>query len=281
MRAAATIDDFAAAMRARGPRLSQEFQVAFAAMPDGELRDWARTIPAVALEGVVRRGRGLKNAATKAIEVSQREWQSGQSAWRQSRLLPHLKDRAAATTKAASDLAAAGRAIATAYTKTLAKNPRTEAPILAARVFGFMAGSGGLDGDGGIPDLDLLGGIGDHRSLLTHTVVAGIVTETVVLAFVDLAGRLYDYLPLEHDPLWEYLDQRDSRIIAALLGGVSAGLAYHFAVDATADSGGAYAATKGIIPPAGDDLLQAANALAEILAGLPGRLRTRPRPQNS
>lgn len=161
------------------------------------------------------------------------------------------------------------------YADRVMRDPRREAPVLAAGLLGFMVGSGGLDGDGGIPDLDLLGGIGAHRSLFTHTLVAGIVTETLIHSLVDLAARVHAYLPADHDPLWAHLDQRDSPVVETLLRGVSLGLAYHFSVDATADAGGAYSVGKGIVPAMADDAIQAANALAEGLHAIGRRMTAR------
>lgn len=251
----------------RLPRLRAELSMALASLPDGELREWALSLPQLAAGGIVRRGLGLKHLGEALARFTSREWHLGRKAWRQHRLWRHLEHRARETGQSSAQMAKMARDIAKGYALQVAANPREEAPVILAGVLGFAAGSGGLDGDGGLPDMDLIAGIGAHRSLLTHTIVIGVLSETLVLGMVDLAGRVYDHLPRDHDELWDLLDQRDSRVISALLGGVSLGLGYHFAVDATVDSAGSFALGKGIVPPAADDVFQAANALAEGLHG--------------
>lgn len=58
---------------------------------------------------------------------------------------------------------------------------------MLAAFLGFYAGSGGVDGDGGIPDLDLLAGIDAHRSILTHSILAGVVAEGLLRLHTELA----------------------------------------------------------------------------------------------
>ena len=97
---------------------------------------------------------------------------------------------------------------------------------------GFYAGSGGIDGNGGIPDLDLLAGIGAHRSILTHSILAGIVAEGALLSIADLATQVHERLPFDHDPLWDTLAEGASPLVESLAAGTSAGIAYHLLVDA-------------------------------------------------
>lgn len=89
-----------------------------------------------------------------------------------------------------------------------------------------------MDDNGGIPDLDLLAGIGAHRSPLTHSIVAGIVAEGLFLALADLSAEVDGRLPIEHDPLWDELARIGRPLTRSLAIGTSAGLAYHLLVDA-------------------------------------------------
>jgi len=267
--------EFHRELRARAPRLIAEFNAAIAAMPEADLKAWARSIPGHAVVGAGRRVDGLASVAKSVGSFFAREAIAGREAYREKRLGAHLQTRAGEISHATVDTLSAGRAVLELYAQRVVREPRREAPVLVAGLLGFLVGSGGLDGDGGIPDLDLLGGIGAHRSLLTHTFIAGVVTETLILSLVDLAGRVHDYLPPDRDPLWAHLDQRDSAVVEALLRGVSLGLAYHFAVDATADAGGAFALGKGIVPAGADEAFQAANALVEGLHGVSRRMAAR------
>jgi hypothetical protein len=271
----ADANEFHRDLRARAPRLIAEFNAAIVAMPETELKAWARSIPGYAATGARRRIGGLASLAKAVGSFSVREWNAGRQALAEERLGKHLHSRADEIAHSTVETLSTGRAVVEIYAERVVREPRREAPVLVAGLLGFMVGSGGLDGDGGIPDLDLLGGIGAHRSLLTHTFIAGVITETLILSLVDLVGRVHDYLPADRDSLWVHLDQRDSRVVEALVRGVSTGLAYHFAVDATVDSGGAYAAGKGILSPGADDALQAAMALAEGLHASSRRMTAR------
>src|SRR5690606_6428095 len=77
----------------------------------------------------------------------------------------------------------------------LFEDPKKNAPSVLALALGFVAGSGGTDGNGGVPDSDLLMGIGAHRSILTHSIVAGIAVEGAILAVADLAGIVCEKIP--------------------------------------------------------------------------------------
>ena len=70
---------------------------------------------------------------------------------------------------------------------------------------GIGHGEGGF-GDGGIPDLDLtFGGIGWHRSILTHSIVADAFVETAVLSLIDLNNTVHRNLPTGHSEFWNEL----------------------------------------------------------------------------
>lgn len=116
-------------------------------------------------------------------------------------------------------------------------DPKRTAPAVIGAVLGFSAGSGGLDGNGGIPDLDLLAGIGSNRSPLTHTLIAGILAEGLLLALADLAAEVHGRLPHDHDPLWDGLARIGRPLTHNLAIGTGAGLAYHLLVDAFVQPG--------------------------------------------
>lgn len=117
------------------------------------------------------------------------------------------------------------------------RNPAEAATRIALFCFGFRVGSGGLDGNGGIPDLDWL--MGDHRSLLTHSVLPGVAVEIAAVALADLVSTIHANLPELHDTLWDVIRDRADSVNTLALG-VSSGLAYHLLVDATLDGGGVY-----------------------------------------
>jgi hypothetical protein len=121
------------------------------------------------------------------------------------------------------------------------KNPKTNITNILMFILGAYLGSGGIDGDGGIPDLDLkIFGMGDHRSIFTHSIIAGVSIEVLILFFILAIDMIYDNLPKEHLEIWDLIHEKKDDFLFNFTTGVSAGLAYHFAIDATIDGSGIY-----------------------------------------
>jgi len=159
------------------------------------------------------------------------------TAGRRQRFIAHLGDRTAAAIDGTLAVGREGGRLLAAVVKGLATDPKRTAPAVIGAVLGFSAGSGGLDGNGGIPDLDLLAGIGAHRSPITHTLIAGILVEGLLLALADLAAEVHGRLPHDHDPLWDGLARIGRPLTQNLAIGTGAGLAYHLLVDAFVQPG--------------------------------------------
>lgn len=122
-----------------------------------------------------------------------------------------------------------------AVVERLAGRPGDVAPEILGLTAGFFLGSGGFDADGGIPDMDLALGIGNHRSVLTHSIIAGSAAEAAILSTFVLSRILHSHLPADRDPLWDRLMRVSERFSVSLLSGTSLGLAYHLGLDATLD----------------------------------------------
>jgi len=121
------------------------------------------------------------------------------------------------------------------------KNPKTNITNVLIFILGAYLGSGGIEGDGGIPDLDLeMFGIGDHRSIFTHSIIAGVSIEVLILFFILAIDMIYDNLPKEHLEIWDLIHEKKDDFLLNFTTGVSTGLAYHFAIDATIDGNGIY-----------------------------------------
>lgn len=146
------------------------------------------------------------------------------------------------------------------------ENPKEAACRFALFCIGFQAGSGGPDGDGGIPDLDWTL-FEEHRSILTHSIVPGIVIEVIVGSFVDLVGTIHSNLPVDHDPLWDSI-RVGARELALIAHGASVGIGAHLGVDATLDGGGSYADLPFSLPQEGHQAISMGNALIEGLDGV-------------
>ena len=158
--------------------------------------------------------------------------------------------------------------------KAVLDDPKKNAPGVLALALGYVAGSGGVDGNGGIPDTDIaIFGIGDHRSLFTHSIIAGIVVEASILALADLPGIVCDKLPTgQRSEFWEQISTTKDQIATQLSAGASAGIAYHLAVDATLQPA-AYKDLPFSMPMEAHQMLFVLNATVEG-NDITGRVRT-------
>lgn len=93
----------------------------------------------------------------------------------------------------------------------------------------FFAAGGGFDFEGGIPDLDIVvGGIGAHRSIFTHTIIIGFGFEFAARFGIQVLGKIRDRLPRVHHQAWdrvyEFIDSHQNLFIGALWAGIGAHL---------------------------------------------------------
>lgn len=247
----------------REARLLREFQAAIGATSAEELKSWGGRTASVLGEVTIRRGKNFGSLVGRVWDFLTNETEGLLGAIRRGNTLPHLGTRATAAHDQALLLSRQFAALYDVLSSNLQNRPKETAPKLAAGVLGFLVGSGGVQGDGGIPDLDFLGCIGAHRSILTHSVIAGVIVETLVLGVLDLSRTVYKNLPEDHDPLWEDLNNVSGDVFAALSTGVSAGIAYHLGVDATIDGDGTYKDLPVSLPQAGHQAILGANATVE------------------
>lgn len=216
----------------RAHRLYEELVFALGQADRILLKAWGYRAALRMIVLAARRVRGLANLVKIVGRFGGRELAGVLSAVQRGELGLHFGNRALAAIDNTVDIGREGKRLLLALARSLIKNPKGTAPRLLAFVFGIDIGSGGLAGNGGIPDLDLLAGIGRHRSPVTHTVIAAILIEGFILAMLDLAGKLQDRLPPDHDPLWDRLAEIGRPVAESLSMGLCAGLAYHLFVDA-------------------------------------------------
>jgi len=214
-------------------RLFDELGFALSRTDAKTLREWGGRSATRLAKLTGKRAGALISLASKLGRASIFEAKGMGAAARERRFGEHFGDRTAAAIDGTIGLARGGTALVKSIGQALASDPKTNAPKVLAAFLGFYAGSGGVDGDGGIPDLDLLAGIDAHRSLLTHSILAGVLAEGLLLAITDLAGQINERLPLDHDPLWDKLAEAASPLTGSLTAGASAGIAYHLLWDAT------------------------------------------------
>lgn len=184
---------------------------------------------------------------------------------RTGRAIPHLGDRTSAAIDEAIALCRDGKQLIRAVGRSLRDKPSESAPRILGTLLGFSTGSCGLDGDGGVPDLDLLFGIGAHRSVLTHTLVVGIVLEGFALALIDLATVVFDRLPVYRDPLWDTLAKHGAPLADGLTTGALAGAAYHLFIDAWIQPGALHGLPVNGVPLEAHQTITGASSLTEAI----------------
>jgi hypothetical protein len=246
----------------RAALLYSELGFALSRLEREALKSWGGRSATRLLMLAGRRVGGLAKLATVLGRAGFGELTGVLSASRQRRLSAHVGDRTAAAIDGTITLGRDGTRLIAGVARALARDPKATAPAVLGGLLGFSAGSGGLDGNGGIPDLDLLVEIGAHRSPLTHTIIAGIVADGLLLALADLVAEVHGKLPHGHDPLWDSLARIGRPLTESLAIGTSAGLAYHLLVDALIQP----AALHGlpiVMPLEGHQTVMAASGLAE------------------
>ncbi len=249
----------------RQAKLYRELRSALSKTDARDLVAWGRASAARLPRIAARRVKNLGALVSRVAKGTTEEFWDALAAWRDGRFGKHSGDRIAAGIDASIATVGQISEAIVATGKALFDDPKKNVPDVFALALGFYAGSGGLDGDGGIPDSDLALGIGWHRSVFTHSIISGVVVEGAILALADLADVVCEKLPpSERDPFWGQLVKSKDRIAQQLTVGTSAGIAYHLGVDATIQPA-AYHDLPFSMPMEAHQVLMGANAVAEGL----------------
>ncbi len=194
--------------QARPRRIARELAGALAKSRPRELARWgargARRFGAGAVDRVKKIGKLLAGLAGGAVA------EAVDAVANRRRLRQHLAERSGeafgATVETGTKMTRAGRGYASIVRK-LRTRPKEAAPVLFGSVVGLVLGSraeAAGNEKAGLPDLDVLWGIGS-RSLLLQTVLGGALAEAVILSALDLALVVQERLPEDRDPLWDEL----------------------------------------------------------------------------
>lgn len=220
----------------RVKRLTDEFRTAMKAVPkDAVVRCVLRT-PSHAGRGLHRRFSNVAALMKRAIVAADDFFVAGVKAARQGYGHEFSRDSLVRGKEVIGRGWQVTHGVATQiprWSRSLVSDPSESLPEVVGATVGFLIGSGGLDANGGLPDLDLLAGIGNHRSFLTHSIIMGAAAEAVLIALDELILLTHEYLPNDRDPLWDSLVQVYRRTSAGAKTGVAVGIAYHLAVDGT------------------------------------------------
>lgn len=214
--------------------LAAELRYAIERTPESELSAWARRAGKRFLTAGTTRITGFGALIATLTVMSAEELSQLIAACGRGDLGIYAEGRKEKAQAFAGQIAERGSAAFKAVSETLESRPQEAATHLVSLVVGFYCGSGG-NGDGGIPDLDLLGGIGAHRSIFTHSIIAGVFVETAVMSMVDLVQVVHGHLPEEHATFWDELKRHAEVGGSTFVSGASIGIATHLGIDTFID----------------------------------------------
>lgn len=248
-------------------KLQGELHEALGMADKQQLKDWGIRSAKRFGTVFVKRVTNLGSLLSKLTSATADEIFNALRAMGDGRLSAHMTSRGNTAATALKAMQAAAARTSSAIANGLNRNPAESATQLFSAVVGFYAGSGG-DGNGGIPDLDLMAGIGAHRSIFTHSIIAGAFVETAVLSLVDLIEVIHKKLPADHDPLWDKLLKYQKLSSETFVTGASLGIATHLGIDTTIDGFTPYKDLPISLPLELHEALMGLNAVAEGTYGL-------------
>lgn len=218
--------------------MQDELQFALKQVSKAELAAWGIASGGRFGVGLWRRGKSLFSIAKRVAGFAYGEVRDGVNAQRDHRFGDHAKDRGQRLLNTGERAWSWTKVQAQGLPKvarSLKEQPAETAPRMLGAAIGFLTGSGGFDANGGVlsPDVDLLFGIGAHRSVLTHSLILGAAVEATILSVVALARLIHERLPTNHDILWDHLATHGENFSVGLATGYGVGLAYHLGVDGT------------------------------------------------
>jgi hypothetical protein len=218
---------------ARFKSMTQEIRTAYKAAPSSVRTQWVNYTLSLLASAFVRRVGNVVDLCIVILEKTGREIIDFSFALIEGKAGGHLSRRSKSvsltTTKKLNEWTKLFKKLVSSFQE----NPGEIGPDILVASLAFAFASGGLDGDGGVPDSDItMFGIDAHRSLFTHSILSGAVIEAGLYSMVDFVSRAYNYLPKKHDPIWDTIHNKSAEAAESAAKGVSVGLAYHFGVDA-------------------------------------------------
>jgi|TARA_Y100000310_G_C20680319_1_gene815528 hypothetical protein len=247
--------------------LYDELSYAISHTSKGEMKEWGKGSAKLFIHLTIRRGRGLLKGMGTLLKFSTYETISFVDAVIKKNTMDHLSNRTDSAYKSIKDKSHKLYQTLKIIALSIRSNPKEAAPQILLGFIGFLIGSGGLDGDGGIPDKDLAFGIGNHRSIWTHSILPALAIETIAFSLVTLVNTVHSKLPEKHDRFWDKLVENNKKLATAFVGGTCAGIAYHLLVDMnpTADRIKPYSDLPISTTMMGHKAIFGANAAIEII----------------
>ena len=249
----------------RAKKLYEEFTHAWDKTSSQEKKDWALDVGVIFGKVVIRRGKGLLTALGNLGRSIFQEGKDLTAAVYNKKGEDHIIGRKDAAVKSIKSGIKTSNKVVKNIITILKTNPKEAAPTLFLGFVGFLCGSGGVDGNGGIPDLDIaVGGIGNHRSIFFHSIISAAVLETVVFSSVKAINIMHSNLPVEHDSFWDSAIKKTDWA-EAFVTGACTGIAYHLLIDGTIQGNKAYTDLPFSMPLDGHNTIFVTNAAMEAM----------------
>ena len=247
--------------------LYDELSYAISHTSKGQMKEWGKGSAKLFTHLAIRRGKGLIKGIGALLKFSTYETLSFFDAVIKYNTIDHISNRSNA---AYTNIKSKSNKLYQTFkivASSLRTNPKEVAPQILLGFIGFLVGSGGLDGDGGICDSDLYFGIGNHRSIFTHSIIPALAVETIAFSLVSLVNTVHGNLPSSHDSFWDKLVANNKKLATAFAGGTCAGIAYHLLVDMnpTADRIKPYSDLPFSTTMGGHQAIFGINAATEII----------------
>lgn len=249
----------------RSERLYWELNQAVKAVPANEWKQLGKSLLPIYGRLISQRVKSLARFGGKVLRKGGKWALRGMQAASQKRLSEFGQELFSEVKGGVENRWQAMKAVATNWGDFLKNNSREASPQLVLALMGFYLGSGGIDGDGGIPDLDLQAGIGYHRSIATHSVFMAAFIQLLTIAGGEVFDKIYRHLPEPHDTLWEQVKSRMDVLLPTFAGATCLGVAYHLGVDSMIDTGKAYADLPFSASMETHQWLMGSQAAAEVL----------------
>jgi hypothetical protein len=215
-------------------QIAAELWLALGQTDSSEMARLASHLPSDFVGALGRRARNLAILASEISGWTCDEIRGIAGAATKGTLVDHLKNRGGTAAESAS------RAYeqVCSCSRSVIESPREQLPRMFVIMSTALLASGGPDGDGGIPDLDIpLLGIGAHRSPLTHSFLTGAALEALAIALIRTIAVVHKNLPDKRHSAWDRMTPKLIRGIEHARGGATLGLAYHFLVDGVLQPG--------------------------------------------
>lgn len=219
------------AQQASYQQLLSEMRTAVEGMTARELAGWGSGLGSKFARATANRAGNLVRLARWAAAGTTAAVRDSIEASRERKLFHHWRTKVQETYADARQGSSRAYAEGERLWQLLREDPGKVAPELFAAVVMSVLVSGGPDGNGGAPDLDLMFGIDAHRSILSHSILMGSLIETGILGLLDLVSLVHAKLPAQRHPWWDSAHAMSMRLSGAAVVGSSLGMSYHMFVD--------------------------------------------------